>query len=214
MTAMRLPDLPLPALREPDLPRACDVFTQAFRHDPFFTYVMGGEDPEGRSAALLHAFTLRYGMKFGLVHTTSNAMEAVAVWLPPESTRMTAFRAIRAGVLGSLKIHAGSRRARRAIFQRMMAYGQYAGAMHKKLAPFPHWYLMAIGVADAYRGMGYAGKLLRPVLAYLDSRKLPCYLETHNPKNPPLYEHFGFKIVEQGRLPGTEQPHFAMLRSP
>lgn len=53
---------------------------------------------------------------------------------------------------------------------------------------------------------------LRPVFDYLDRQGLPCYLDTHNPANLPFYEHYGFKVVEEGRLPGTDRPHWAMLR--
>ncbi|MGQ9780270.1 MAG: GNAT family N-acetyltransferase [Bacillota bacterium] len=102
---------------------------------------------------------------------------------------------------------------RRALFSRLEEYSRYSREMHRRHAPFPHWYLLVIGVADRYRGRGYAGRLLRPVFEHLDRQGLPCYLETHNPANLGFYEHYGFKVIEEGRLPGTDRPHWAMLRA-
>jgi len=104
-----------------------------------------------------------------------------------------------------LKMGAGS-------IGRMTRYGEYATAMHKRHAPFRHWYFQAIGVDPVFQGKGYAGALLKPMLARIDTEHLPCYLETQNQKNVPIYQHYGFKVVEEGTIPGTETGHWAMLR--
>jgi ribosomal protein S18 acetylase RimI-like enzyme len=195
-------------VRRSDLERACQVFVEAFREDPFFAYVMGDDDYDRSRVASLHAFTLRYGLAYGSVHASSGRIEAVAAWLPPGATRMSAWRSLRAGVLSAGR----TLRAGRAAVRRLMAYGGYAAGIHARVAPFPHWYLLAMGVADAYRGKGFASRLMRPMLASFDVEGLPCYLETHNPANTALYEHFGFHVAYEGRLPGSDRPHWAMLR--
>jgi hypothetical protein len=50
------------------------------------------------------------------------------------------------------------------------------------------------------------------MFARMDTEHLPCYLETHNQKNVPIYRHYGFKVVEEDIVPGTEITHWAMLR--
>jgi len=75
-----------------------------------------------------------------------------------------------------------------------------------------HWYLMVIGVDPMYQGRGYASALIKPTLAQIDREHLPCYLETNNERNVPIFEHYGFKVVEAGIIPGTNVSHWAMLR--
>jgi hypothetical protein len=52
------------------------------------------------------------------------------------------------------------------------------------------------------------GKLLQPLLDLMDKRGMPCYLNTQNEKNIGLY---GFCVVEQVRLQGTEILNTGML---
>ena len=68
-------------------------------------------------------------------------------------------------------------------------------------------------VSSGYKPMQYAGALLRPVLARMDEDGLPCYLCTQNPENVPLYQHFGFEVVEEGTVPDSDIRHWAMMRS-
>ena len=90
--------------------------------------------------------------------------------------------------------------------------GEYIDAMHKRLAPFKHWFLQTIGVDPQFQGKGYAGELLRPMFARMDKEGLPCYLETLDEQNIQLYEHFGFKVVEKAIIPKTSLTSWAMLR--
>lgn len=94
----------------------------------------------------------------------------------------------------------------------MRYFGEYIDAVHKRLAPFKHWYLLIIGVDPQFKGKGYAGKLLRPMFARIDEEGLPCYLETLGEKNVTLYEHFGFRMVEKSAIPETKLTSWAMLR--
>ena len=57
-------------------------------------------------------------------------------------------------------------------------------------------YIQTIGVLGAYQGKGYGGKLLRALLLAADSIQMPLYLETESEENESLYQHFGFKTIE------------------
>ena len=50
------------------------------------------------------------------------------------------------------------------------------------------------------------------MLTRIDQEELPCFLDTQIEKNVSIYQRYGFKIVERGVIPGTEIPHWAMLR--
>ena len=42
---------------------------------------------------------------------------------------------------------------------------------------------------------------------YFKINKKMCYLETNADKNVPIYEHFGFKVVEKTVVPGSNVKH-------
>ncbi len=191
-----------------DTERACEMLSRAFFHDSKMTHLI----PEiaarkGRSKHLFE-FELRYGMIYGDVYTTSPALEGVAVWLPSDKSEITLWRAFRSGGLG-LQRHLGKE-----TMDRLMAFSATIDNLHKKHIPSPHCYLFFIGVDPSFQGKGYAGRLLRPMLERLDRKKIPCYLNTQNEKNISLYEHFGFRVIEQLTLPDSDILHTAMQRDP
>lgn len=207
-----MPELPLYELKKSDIPAAKVTLIEAFAKDPLFGYIMGSDDYDRKKTGHIHNFILQYGMKYGKVYAASSKIEGVAVWLPPGQTTMTFWRLIRSGVLSVRKIMPANVLERPGFISRLLKYANYTGKIHKKYAPFPHWYLLIIGVADEYRGKGFASLLIRPLLDQFDRQGLPCYLETHNPLNIAKYEHYGFKIVDIGKLPGTDKPQWTMLR--
>lgn len=87
---------------------------------------------------------------------------------------------------------------------------------HKKYAPFPHYYLMAIGVRKNLRGKGLGGRLLRHIIADCQDTdpRLPIYLETELGSNVSFYEKFGFKLVGKTSAPNTKVKFWFMLLDP
>jgi ribosomal protein S18 acetylase RimI-like enzyme len=73
---------------------------------------------------------------------------------------------------------------------------------------------MLIAVSPDFQGKGYGSKLMRPLFARMDRERMPCYLETHTEKNVSLYQHYGFKLVEERVIPGSQVKQRAMLREP
>jgi ribosomal protein S18 acetylase RimI-like enzyme len=84
--------------------------------------------------------------------------------------------------------------------------------MHERYAPSKHWYLDPLGVEPKYQGQGYGGHLMRALLKRVDTESLPIYLYTTNESNVKLYEHYGFKVVGSGELPGTGVRHWSMVK--
>ena len=128
--------------------------------------------------------------------------------MPPSHVYMTDWQFMRSGGLSL------SKTVSKNVINLIDTYSKYAKTFHGKYAPGKHWYLYAIAVRKRYQGKGIAGALIKPMLAMLDERKLPCFLETQNGANVPKYEHYGFKTVETGILPNSEIMHWAMLRTP
>jgi ribosomal protein S18 acetylase RimI-like enzyme len=77
----------------------------------------------------------------------------------------------------------------------------------------PHWYLAQIGVDPCSQGQGLGAALMRHALARCDPEKSLAYLETGNPRNIPLYRHFGFEVIGEIRA-GLAPAMTPMLRRP
>lgn len=185
---------------------AAGILVRAFRDYPLLQDSFSDELQRKRVAPYFFRYSLFYGIRYGEAYATTPNLEGVAVWIPSENFPVTFWRAVRSVplsvILGFGREGGG----------RMKYPGEYIDAMHKRLAPFKHWFLQTIGVDPQFQGKGYAGKLLRPMFARMDKEGLPCYLETLDEQNIQLYEHFGFKVVEKATIPKTSLTSWAMLR--
>ncbi len=74
-----------------------------------------------------------------------------------------------------------------------------------------HWYLPMIGVDTYLQGNGYGSALMKYGLIACDSDKTSAYLESTNPANVPLYERFGFELLETVQA-GSSPPLYPMVR--
>lgn len=187
---------------------AAAMLSRAFSDDPKMTHLIPDIAAKKDLSLHLFEFELRYGMNYGDVYTTSPGIEGVAVWLPSTKSEITFWRAFRSGGM-RLRKNLGKK-----IMDRLMTFSNAVDEIHKKHAPFPHYYLFFIGVDPAYQKKRIASRLITPMLGWLDTRKLPCYLNTQNEKNVGLYEHYGFEVIEQVILPESGILHTAMQRNP
>ncbi len=196
----------LALLNKSHIKPAAEVLARALRNYPFSKYFFPDELEREKRLPYFFQYVLNYGIRYGEIYATSLNLEGVAVWLTSDNYPMTFGRLIRSVPL-SIMFRLG-----RWGGDRMRNSGEYIDVVHKRLAPFKHWYLQEIGVDPQFKGKGYAGKLLRPMFARIDEEGLPCYLETWDEKNVPLYEHFGFRMVEKSAIPETKLTNWAMLR--
>ena len=186
--------------------RATETLIRAFWNHPPLQYYFPDEAERERIAPYFLSLSVFTGIRYGEVHATSQDLEGIAVWLPSGNYPVTLWRLLRS-VPSSQILGVG----RYGGF-RMRSLGQYIDVVHRRLAPFKHWFLQAIGVDPQFQGRGYANKLLRPMLVKIDEEGLPCYLETLEGQNVRLYEHFGFKVIEESNVPNTSLTNWAMLR--
>lgn len=169
---------------------ALATLTRAFQQYPMM--VDTAPDPARRIAAaeVLYGAILHDCFSQGEVWATPHC-RAIACWLPPERAYPGFWRQAWAG-MWRLAFWPGPRG-----LLRLMAYDQVGQALHHQFAGDPHWYLSVIGVDPGFQRQGLAGQLLRPALERAQAAGLPCYLETHDPVNVPLYERFGFRVCEE-----------------
>jgi ribosomal protein S18 acetylase RimI-like enzyme len=88
--------------------------------------------------------------------------------------------------------------------------------MHTTLGDREAWYLVYIGTKSSARGKGHARKLVEHVTKVADREGRPCYLESTNVSNPPIYRRFGFEACRTINLQrgGKNIPLDIMVREP
>lgn len=204
-------DVEIPGMRRlvaADLPRAMDVVSRAFQNDPGMVGMFPNAETRARVAPRLYRMSVGPGIENGQVYGVGEPVEGIAIWQAPNQGEPTFRQYLRAGGLGVLfgpalipvLRSAGTERRNR--------------AMHKAHAPQPHYYLSILAVAPEAQGKGLASRLVKPILALADEQSRGAYLETMNPRNVAIYEHFGFACVEEYRVPRSDLTVWALYRPP
>ena len=183
------------------------MFGRALFDDPLSVHFIPNPGDRKRSLHHFFHFLIRVGQTYGQVYATSRALEGAAVWWPGEVARGPLLK-------NFLDADRLIRKVGSEAMARFEAMGAFAGRIHLRYAPGPHWYLVLLAVDALHQGRGHATRLLGPMLDRLDQEGLPCYLETHNRQNVPVYRRFGFEMAEETLIPGTGTRHWAMLRPP
>jgi ribosomal protein S18 acetylase RimI-like enzyme len=196
-------------LQKKDLPNACEVMADAFQHDPIWNAIFEGIPNMQSKLNAFYETPLRHCLKYGKVYATSEKLEGVAGWVPGALADMTVWRLLRSGA-----------------FRSGMKMGfKLAKRMQPALEPIEHdrkenmkgtsfIYLQIIGVATAYQGQGFGGKLLRAVIQKSELAQLPIYLETETERNVKMYQRFGFNLIKEISLPVIHLPMWEMVREP
>lgn len=184
------------------------VLGRAFAEYELFRYYFHDETERREAAHTFASISLSVCLKYGQVYASSERLEGVAAWLSPGKAPF-GVRQIMRSVPLSILVRFGCQGA-----SRMWPYGRFVDRLHRRLVPYPHWYLEIIGVDPVHQGQGFSSRLLRPVLGRIDWERMPCFLETNTQRNVAIYQRFGFEVVSEDRLPGTEVTSFAMLRKP
>jgi ribosomal protein S18 acetylase RimI-like enzyme len=185
---------------------AIEVLKNAFKETYSTKYYFPNDVNREKAVRCFLSIGVHTGIKYGEVYATSSNYEGAAIWMSSDNLPITTWKMLSSvslmAVLGFVR-YGGLK---------MMRAGDYVEKAHKRLAPSKHWYLQTMGVDPKFQGKGYAGRLIRPMLAKIDIQHLPCYLETFEEKNASIYEGFGFKIIERSSIPQTPFENWAMLR--
>jgi GNAT superfamily N-acetyltransferase len=186
---------------------ASKVLSLALQDYPLhIAFIPDESERKKKSPHFLEVF-IRYGMRYGVVYATSPNLEGILIWLPSEHADYGIWKMIRSGMVPcTFKIGIKT-------VLRMLSIGNYFSKLHNHHAPFRHWYGWYVGVSPEFQGKGYGRILIETMLAKADKDQLPCYGETHTQENVPLWEHYGFKVIDQTIIPGTEFKHWIMLRN-
>lgn len=181
-------------LQKKDVPQAAAVLVGAFEHDPVWKVILNDATPTQRiatfEAPLLHC------LKYGEVYAPSENLEGVAAWTPGEWAAMTPWRMLRSGAIWTgLRMGWGVAKKMEPIFAPLDADRK------ENMKGQTYTYLLIIGVAPAFQGQGFGGKLLRALIEESERTGTLLYLETETESNVRMYEHLGFTVVKEIVLP-------------
>lgn len=189
-----------------DVEQAAEVLGRAFYRDPLWLYLL--PDDTQRAVAVRQSFRsfapwfIRKQQAYGV----GAPLEGIAVWGRPNQTS--------AGVAALINVHLLTLLASPLIFRfrRVIPIFAQFDIMQRHYAPEPHYYLSTIGVIPEAQGKGLASLLIKPFLAQADAQEVSTYTETMTPSNVPLYEHYGFRCMEQFRVPATDLCIWSLYR--
>lgn len=191
------------------LSRAVEVQSSAFESDPFWLYLI--PDMDRRKTLLRAVFqpVIRFAILNRQAYVVGNPPDGFAVWNAPQDK--IAFNAVirsGIGIAGLLFRPSFVRLLPRAapIFSRFEA-------MQKQYAPDPHYYLQTISVSPDAQGRGLASKLIKPFLEKALAENRSVYTETMTPSNVGLYEHYGFRVMEEYSVPKTDLKMWAFYKT-
>src|ERR1700674_2000388 len=157
-------------LTEPQIPAAAAMLARAFHDDPLMRYTIPDPDERARLLPPMYATMLRFGMLAGEVHATADALDGVAIWMPPNAkwTREN----MEASGMHEIPTLIGDD-----AYQRYReVVGREWQARERDMTD-PCWYLFLLGVEPSRQRQGLGSALMRPILERADTDRIACYLE-------------------------------------
>lgn len=191
-----------------DAETAAEVLARAFHDQPYDSFFE--PDAERRLRVLREVFRrrVRHCLLFGEPYAAGDPIAGVALVNPPESVHATPEQEHDSGMDQVDEVFG------RAASKRAAPLGDLLRDLHARDMKEPHWYLPILGVEPSHQGNGIGGALLQTVLARADEDRLPCYLDTAQPRNVALYRRHGFEVLIHGVEPISGLPYWTFRRDP
>jgi ribosomal protein S18 acetylase RimI-like enzyme len=186
-----------------DAPVLEGVLARAFERDPCLSWVFRDDSARVDHLRLLFRNAIDLFVPYGISYTTADR-SGVSLWAPPGRWRtpeevVQRMAPVMAEVYGQ---------------ETLMRLITFFGCTEEKHPDADHYYLAVLGSDQGRQGQGVGSANMRPVLERADAEGLPCYLESSNERNVPLYERHGFVITDVVNLPEDGPPIWLMWRLP
>jgi len=166
------------------------MLARAFADDPAMAFIF--PDPAVRAQRLPRLFRLLFDTDAAHgVRLMTPGAEAATLWRGPGQA-MTGW--------GEMLRHA---------LPMLTTFGTALGralavsnAIGQHMPRGDYWYLHIAGCDPAHQGKGLGGAAIKGGLDRLATGRLPAYLETATEANLGLYQHYGFRIIREWKVPG------------
>jgi GNAT superfamily N-acetyltransferase len=174
-----------------ELDDVAHVFAEAFATDPMITWPLPRAAPLDDVVSLFSTIVQDAYGPMGTVSVAGEGrVDGGAVWLPPEeAARFEEVEAATRPKIAALTDDGGAR------------YATFWDWLDGHLPREPCWFLDILAVREAARGRGLGSALVRHGLEQAHASGLPAFLETAKLANVPMYEHLGFRVVEESDAP-------------
>ena len=136
----------------------------------------------------------------------SKEVNSILVYIPPKSKEPSLLDYIKAGGV-KMFFKFGIRR-----IIRLTRFNIEIEQAAKRYRSADDGYLMAFATRLDKQGKHYGKPLIQALLNHLDALGESCYLETLEPKNVALYQHFSFQFTGQKASQSGDLTLFAMRR--
>jgi ribosomal protein S18 acetylase RimI-like enzyme len=193
-----------------DVKKVIKVAGDAFLNDPLMVYSFPDDEERKKNSKYGFYMIYNYGLKYGLTYATSENLEGISIWLPPDKVYPSTWQMMRYGGLYTMRKVGFKMKA----MKRSITVFSFEEKKHKELAPFDHWYFQNIAVKPEEQGKGYGSLLISTMLKTIESDGLPVYVETNTEKAMSIYQKHGFELLEYTIIPDTDIPLWCMLRKP
>lgn len=184
-----------------DAPVLEGVLARAFEHDPCLLWVFRDDAVRADHLRMLFRSALDLFVPHGISYTTADKA-GVSLWAPPGHWRTP--EEVVAEMAPAFAEAFGE--------ETLMRLITFFGCTEEKHPDVDHYYLAVLGSDQGRQGQGLGSANMRPVLERADAEGLPCYLESSNERNVPLYERHGFETTEVVHIPGEGPPIWLMWR--
>ena len=170
-----------------DLPSVARLFGRAFIDDAMLRWPL---PPDATVDDLTELFAILLDVYWPLDAISVIGDQAAAVWLAPdEAARFAQIEGPTRQLIRPLTDDGGAR------------YDLFWDWLGEHVPDEPCWFLDILAVREAARGRGLGSALVRHGLQRAHAAGLPAFLETAKPANVPMYEHLGFRVVEESDAP-------------
>nr|MDO8085880.1 GNAT family N-acetyltransferase [Candidatus Sigynarchaeum springense] len=185
--------------------RSAVLLARAFHGYPEYLYLF--PDERKRQAKLVTLFTVmtRYCLRYGKVMASSERLEAVLMYLPPPA-RIHGMAMIRCGAL-AMVFKLGAR-----FLRRQNRIIDVIAKARSTIIPAPHAYLFLLATEPTSQRSGHASALMHGFIERLGESGTHCYLETSDKENVGFYKRFGFDLIDEKDVLGTNITIHALLR--
>ena len=182
-----------------EIPALAGVLARAFAADPMLVWpLVTTDDLPARIRTMFEIVDTPFAGE-GWMHAAGDGLGVMSLIPPGTGEREQEIADAIAPALAALVPDGGGR------YERFWAW------VWSALPPEPHWLLDQLAVEPAAQGRGIGGAMLRFAIERAERDGLPLFLETGLPANVPLYERFGFRVMQGADAPDGG-PHIWFMR--
>lgn len=195
-------------LTKEDIDKGADVTSKAFYDYPMMKYIFG-DKLTLENVKVVQKFLITYGVLYGEAFASSINMEGVILFTDFKKYNFSLYRSLRCGILSLIKMGGNEGKD---IGRRFNEFDSFTLKKHKELIKEPHQYLILIGVDPEKQGEGFGSKMMYPFMKLAEEKGQPCYTETHGDKNVNMYQKYGFEVVSEDIVPGTDIVQYSLIK--